>query len=235
MKYSLDRYRIDKFSREDIVEELKRVAKIYSFRRFSGREFDKESRLCKKTAVLNNFNSWEDALAATGIDLQPHRNTRSDLIPEHELFAELERVWQLLGHRPSKTEWESIKPKYSYTTYKSRFHGWVNACAAFIEFKSDENEAISAKSQSGEKSKFSVKTAPIPREEKRNIPMGLRFEVLKRDKFRCVFCGRSPATDAGVVLHIDHITAFSEGGKTTKENLQSLCRVCNLGKGKTSI
>lgn len=57
---------------------------------------------------------------------------------------------------------------------------------------------------------------------------------LQRDSFRCVACGRSPATDAGVVLHLDHIVPFSEGGRTNLENLRTTCADCNLGKGDAS-
>jgi len=235
MKFSLDRHRIDRIPREEIIAELRRVAKLYKFRRFSGREFDKASTLCKRSAVLNKFDSWYDALAATRLELRPHRNKRKDTIPEKELFGELERVWHLLGHRPSKTEWESIKPKYSYTTYKSRFDGWVNACAAFIEFKSDENAATADDTNLEQAGARFRKRTEIREEEKRTIPLRLRLEVLKRDQFRCVFCGRSPATEAGVVLHIDHKHAFSRGGKTITKNLQCLCGDCNLGKGKSII
>jgi hypothetical protein len=235
MKFSLDRHRIDKIPREDIITELKRVAKLYEFRRFSGREFDKVSTLCKRGAVLNKFDSWDDALAATGLELKPHRNKRRDTIPEKELFKELERVWRLLGHRPSKTEWESLTPRYAYTTYKARFKGWVNACAAFIEFKSDENAAAFDDRDVEQAGIQSRRRTAIRDEEKRNIPLKLRLDVLKRDQFRCVFCGRSPAIEAGVVLHIDHKLAFSKGGKTTIENLQCLCDDCNLGKGKSTI
>ncbi|MCL4507775.1 MAG: HNH endonuclease [Chloroflexi bacterium] len=31
-------------------------------------------------------------------------------------------------------------------------------------------------------------------------------------------------------LHVDHILAWSKGGETVLENLQTLCSVCNLGK-----
>lgn len=235
MDFSLDRRRIDKIPREDIITELKRVAKVYDFRRFSGREFDNVSSLCKRCAIIKELGSWDNALAATGLDLKPHRNRRRDTIPERDLFQELERVWRLLGHRPSKTEWESIKPKYSYTTYKSRFDGWVNACAAFIEFKSDMNVAVSNEPNLAQAEANSRKKMEIREEEKRNIPLRLRIDVLKRDRFRCVLCGRSPATENGVVLHVDHKLAFSQGGQTTLHNLQCLCMDCNWGKGKEDI
>lgn len=59
----------------------------------------------------------------------------------------------------------------------------------------------------------------------------IRYTVLKRDNFRCVMCGASPAIDEKVVLHIDHIRPFSDGGETVLENLQTLCSRCNFGKG----
>jgi hypothetical protein len=235
MTFSLDRDRIDRIPRGDIIAELKRVAKLYEFRRFSGREFDKVSTLCKRSAVLNKFDSWDDALAATGLQFRPHRNKRRDTIPETELFRELERVWHLLGHRPSRTEWEAVTPKYSYTTYKVRFNGWINACSAFIEFKSDGNAAASDDASLEQTGTCFRRRTEIRNEEKRTIPLKLRLEVLKRDQFRCVFCGKSPATEAGVVLHIDHKHAFSKSGETTLENLQCLCRDCNLGKGKSTV
>ena len=56
----------------------------------------------------------------------------------------------------------------------------------------------------------------------------LRYDVLKRDSFRCMICGRS-AQD-GAILHIDHVLPISKGGKTEYANLRTLCRDCNQGK-----
>lgn len=56
----------------------------------------------------------------------------------------------------------------------------------------------------------------------------MRFEVFKRDGFKCVFCGRS-AKD-GVKLEVDHILPRSLGGNNHMDNYQTLCRDCNLGK-----
>lgn len=58
----------------------------------------------------------------------------------------------------------------------------------------------------------------------------LRYQVLKRDHFKCCFCGASPAKDPSVELHIDHIIPWSKGGQNTLDNLQTLCSKCNLGK-----
>lgn len=56
----------------------------------------------------------------------------------------------------------------------------------------------------------------------------LRYNVLKRDNFKCVICGAS--SDDGAKLHVDHIIPVSKGGKTVMSNLQTLCDRCNLGK-----
>lgn len=70
------------------------------------------------------------------------------------------------------------------------------------------------------------------RRRKRNIPLGLRFKVLERDKGKCKLCGRSPKE--GIKLHVDHIDPFSKGGLTILENLQTLCDECNIGKSNKS-
>lgn len=72
------------------------------------------------------------------------------------------------------------------------------------------------------------KAKPLPPERKRNVPLGLRWDILERDRHQCRKCGRK-ASD-GISLVIDHITPYSKGGLTTAENLQVLCNECNTGK-----
>jgi len=64
------------------------------------------------------------------------------------------------------------------------------------------------------------------------ISKGLRFDVLNRDGFRCVYCG---ATPPDVVLHIDHRVAVVNGGTNDKDNLVSACLPCKLGKSAKRI
>lgn len=60
----------------------------------------------------------------------------------------------------------------------------------------------------------------------------IRFEVFKRDKFTCQYCGKK-APD--VVLHVDHIKPVAEGGKNDILNLICACFDCNSGKGARSL
>lgn len=60
----------------------------------------------------------------------------------------------------------------------------------------------------------------------------IRFDVFKRDKFTCQYCGATPPR---VILHVDHIVAVAEGGKNNIDNLVTSCEACNLGKGARSL
>ena len=64
--------------------------------------------------------------------------------------------------------------------------------------------------------------------ERAKVTPSLRYDVLKRDGFRCCYCGRSQAD--GVKLHVDHIIPVAKGGRTELSNLQTLCAECNMGK-----
>ncbi|PPC95218.1 MAG: HNH endonuclease [Methylotenera sp.] len=55
----------------------------------------------------------------------------------------------------------------------------------------------------------------------------IRFEVFKRDSFKCQYCGSS-APD--VILHVDHIHPVSKGGDNDITNLITSCFDCNMGK-----
>ena len=60
------------------------------------------------------------------------------------------------------------------------------------------------------------------------IPGSVRYEVLKRAKFRCELCGISADDKA---LEVDHIIPRNKGGSDDPSNFQSLCYSCNAMKG----
>lgn len=60
------------------------------------------------------------------------------------------------------------------------------------------------------------------------VPGSVRYEVLKRAKFRCELCGCSSEVRA---LDVDHIVPLSRGGKNDLSNYQALCSKCNQNKG----
>lgn len=54
-----------------------------------------------------------------------------------------------------------------------------------------------------------------------------RFEVFKRDKFTCQYCGASAPE---IVLELDHIIPVASGGDSEIMNLLTSCYACNRGK-----
>ena len=64
--------------------------------------------------------------------------------------------------------------------------------------------------------------------ERAKVSNKLRFAVYERDGYRCRRCGVS---ERYATLEVDHIIPISKGGKSTYENLQTLCSRCNYQKG----
>ena len=222
-----------------ILEELEKAAKHFNYIEFGRRDFDKIATISSSTVRKHFEGSWTKALEVLkkslqqkGLNLSPRPYAPNRILSDKEMFDEMERIWQKVGQRPSRTEWEMSEPKISYNTYKQRFGGWTKACLKFIEYKTGGDilaDDFVLPDREEQKTQRENKVE-YKKENSRNISLSVRLEVLSRDKFRCVFCGKSPATDIGTKLHIDHIEPFSKGGKSTLENLQTLCEECNLGK-----
>lgn len=70
------------------------------------------------------------------------------------------------------------------------------------------------------------------RVERAKVSNKMRFSIYARDGHRCCKCGIS---DRYALLEIDHIIPISKGGKSTYDNLQTLCHKCNKEKGDTHI
>ena len=67
----------------------------------------------------------------------------------------------------------------------------------------------------------------------RNVPPKRRIEVFEKYKFRCAYCGSSAAD--GASLEVDHVIPVSKGGTNDVQNLQILCKSCNIGKSDRTI
>lgn len=59
------------------------------------------------------------------------------------------------------------------------------------------------------------------------ISKKIRFEVFKRDGFKCGYCGKNPPE---VTLEADHIEPIAMGGTDNMSNLITACFSCNRGK-----
>jgi 5-methylcytosine-specific restriction endonuclease McrA len=220
MKFELKPY-IKSVSQNEIIDDFQKVAGELGKKSVTQKEYVKHGKYSVKT-IYNKFNSWKEVLGAANLKLSS--NTGS-VITDEELFADLKNIWTKLGRQPNYNE--MIKPlsKYHACTYERRFKGWRKALERFVIYINNE-ENVSSKE--GIKN---LEVKPTTKHKtSRNINWRLRFIVMRHDNFKCKGCGRSPATDPSIILHVDHIKAWSNGGETILENLQTLCSKCNIGK-----
>lgn len=57
----------------------------------------------------------------------------------------------------------------------------------------------------------------------------LRYLIFCRDKFTCIYCGKSSIED-GVKLNMDHIIPYSINKNNSIDNLITSCKECNFQK-----
>ncbi len=211
-KFELENFHRD-ISDNDLVVDLVDVAKILKKPTVTFREYNQFGKYSSST-ICARFGSWNSALGKASLEQTIKRN-----ISEEELFENLSNVWVSLGKQPRTRDMQNNPSKYSFQTYSSRYGSWRSSLEEFVKWANEKELYIS-------KTKGTKKHVSTPRQPS----LRLRFKVLKRDDFTCCACGASPSLQSGLVLHVDHILAWSKGGLTDEKNLQTLCEPCNLGK-----
>jgi 5-methylcytosine-specific restriction endonuclease McrA len=215
--------RLGSYDDESLIAELNRVAKIVSSGKLTTRLFNEHSKVHSIT-VSERFGNWGKALAAAGLISRFDDANRA--FSEEECFENLLTVWTALGRQPSYRDMPRPPSLIGVQAYKRHWKSWRKALEAFVERVNQDKPNLQSKA-----ALTSYLNAANSRRTGRDIPLGLRYTVLSRDRFRCVLCGRSPATDHSIQLQVDHFKAWSLGGETVLENLRTLCSPCNLGKG----
>jgi hypothetical protein len=233
-----------KFTDEEIIIELQRIAKLIGKESISMEDFMKNSSIeIHPESVRRRFGSWAGLMEKAELKLSPKYHRRYS---NEEYFENLLNVWTYLGRQPLYREIDEYPSTISSGAYEGRFGSWRKALEAFVT-RMNEDELENNGEANVEKTipqtvnilepkKEPKKQKTIPRaEDRRGINLSLRYKILVRDNFRCVRCGRSPATTPSVELHIDHKNPFSNQGKTVLENLETKCKECNLGKSHRHI
>lgn len=216
---------------EVLLADLVRVANELGNPKFSISDYQKVGKFTAQT-MRDRFGSWNQAKQKVNLEIVVNEFTTE------ELFENILELWTRLGRQPKFGEVISPNSKFHGSTYARRFGSWRGALEAFIEFVNADNnheDPIESKPQLIPIN-IPVETQKVPQKElkikrtPRGINLWLRFTILKRDNFSCRKCGRSPAKDPNIILHVDHIIPWSKDGETVIENLETLCEQCNLGK-----
>lgn len=80
--------------------------------------------------------------------------------------------------------------------------------------------------QAAARARKQVRFAASPRVE---IPGEVRRQVAQRDRYKCVYCGKSVRA---VKCHVDHVIPLAKGGTSQPDNLALACVSCNQAKGE---
>jgi len=199
---------------QDLLASLEEFAKLKNLEYFTTTEYDSWSdKIAGSATFTDRFGSWNKALGIIGITGGRERSYSTE-----ELIENLESVWREIGFPPGKRQLAKYGRKISESPYKKIWGSVRQACEQIELF------------HAGKISKDQLLGAQQSVNVRRTIPLNVRWQVLKRDNYTCVRCGRSPSKDHDVELEVDHIHPVAKGGTNEINNLQTLCRECNQGK-----
>ena len=190
-KFDLDAKRT-RHSDEELISALEDAAQRFGGKYFTEQEYGKLlGQRPHSSTIANRFGSWKRAVALIGII-----GGREYQYAPEELIENLETVWKRLGYPPGKRKIVLFGKKISETPYKRHWGSLRNACEALAAF------------HSGQISRGKLLAGTADSTLRSAIPLKDRWAVLKRDNYRCVKCGASPATDHSVELEVDRKRVF---------------------------
>ena len=206
-------------------------------------------KTCKSKRQLDKFDIYEYFITLIEDDYEYFKNIYSTINQNIELYENYSIEYKLINTEANEEFCKSIKTTFKkfikredklfkkllltpivnvnfyleakYTSPAGRNSYNKANSYNFIEFK-DTFECATNIILKKQNRQYQIK------QERSRLTDSLRYDVLRRDNFRCQICGSS-AND-GVKLHVDHIIPVSKGGKTIRSNLRTLCDRCNIGK-----
>jgi hypothetical protein len=214
----------------DLLAELKRVHAVVGKEWLTRDDVNAHSITSDET-IRRRFGTFRKGLDAAGI---PHAPFRVRQFTDRQYFENIAEVWTHHGRPPGYREMFQPPSEIQGKTYVTRWGTWRKTLKAFVDWANSDDQPNEPEAGAVTVPE-PTKRADLIEADCREVRPGLRFKVFMRDRFRCIACGRSPATHLNIELHADHVVAVANGGKTTLENLQSLCQDCNLGKGRTVV
>jgi predicted restriction endonuclease len=208
-------------SDEELLYDLKRVAKSLNKESISQQEYRKKGSRFHNITISRRFKGWNNALEKAGLVISLRQN-----VPEKELFENIEKVWIGIGRQPGTKDMVKPLSEFTQKPYRTKYGSWRKALEAFVEYMNKDVE---------EPQTIEYLQEPVQEKEiifkhktKREPSSRLRVQVLMKDGNKCRLCG---ITVTGDNIHFDHIKPWSKGGETVLENLQVLCAEHNLAKG----
>ena len=137
-----------------------------------------------------------------------------------EVYSQLQKACRPLSLDVLYAQWSVDVPRHPPAVLIAFLQGPINAGTFIVD----------------EQGQYQL--APVVSEETVSpltISPAMRFQILKRDGYRCRLCGITARDGEYVRLEVDHITARFNGGTNDESNLWTLCFACNRGKGTKDL
>lgn len=203
-------------SREALIEDLRKTAKKLRKETINSGEYEQYGKY-GRASVYNRYKSWRKGLEAAGLGETGFHNAG---ITKEQLLEAIYEAWERLGRQPNTRDIRNKEVPYGLTTYINQFGSWRNTIIAFVEYVRTRKNQIS----------LIPETSPIVHNTGRTPSAKLKRLIFERDNATCRQCGTNKGKEPNVKLVIDHIVPYSKGGETIYDNLQVLCRRCNIIK-----
>ena len=133
------------------------------------------------------------------------------------------------------SSWDGFKPKLKRRALQVKIKNSIGKSLTSLRMGFYNNKLNQGYSPKYILEKMGLSLRSLERSIYRNMispSVSDRVRVFSRDNFQCQFCGKQRGD---VKIEIDHIIPVSLGGNSKLNNLQTLCRDCNIGKGQLKI
>ena len=208
-------------SREALIEDLQTTAKKLGKKTVNSGEYEQYGKY-GRASVYNRYKTWRKGLEAAGLGETGFHNAG---ITKEQLLEAIYEAWERLGRQPNTRDVRNKEIPYGLTTYINQFGSWRNTMIAFVEYVKMRRGQV-----------FAIpEISPIAHKTGRTPSAKLKKLIFERYNATCQQCGANERKEPGIKLVIDHIIPYSKGGETIYENLQILCRKCNIEKRNKMI
>lgn len=171
--------------------------------------------------LLNDFAAAEEGKSILVLERNDVLVKYKELIPWFVRKFGKKRLFKKLGFQKIDMS-DAYFPRYSFI-YVSPGGNSKMTCDIVLDCANLEKliEFINAK----------IETSKTIRYQRALMTERLRTAIKARDNYTCQMCGISLKDEPHLLLEIDHIIPLSKNGRTTVDNLQTLCWCCNRKKG----
>lgn len=184
-----------------------------------------EQTLNKFEKVLNDFSAAEDGKRILFAEINDIKTNYKKYIPLTIRLFRMKYLLEQLGYTTIQ-ETDDHYPNYSFIYISA---GGNSKLTCDIKLDLDNLERFTAYLYSR------VAFTKSTKYQRTLMTKQLRDSIKSRDNYTCQQCGISIQEEPHLLLEIDHIIPISRGGKTTIDNLQTLCWKCNRQKSNKII